>query len=83
MFVYYVNSSIMLAFGYLQSYFGIIGLKIQFKGKINKKGSVRKKTLRTIHGSLKKANVSVCADKAYAISVNLTGVIGVIVEIAY
>lgn len=70
-------------FGILNTIYNLNGIKIRFKGKIGNKGSFRKKKLVIYYGNIKKSNVFTKSDKAFSLSRNFTGLIGVTVTVAY
>lgn len=82
-FISYVRFSVRDMFGILNTVYNLRGISIRFKGKIGNKGSFRKKRSLIHYGNIRKSNVFVRADKAYSISSNFTGLIGIIVTVAY
>jgi hypothetical protein len=45
-FIYFLNLFFKKYFSFFSTYYGLKGIQYKFKGKINAKGSVRKKSLR-------------------------------------
>jgi hypothetical protein len=78
-----VSALIKKIFPFSVSNMGILGVQLIVKGKINKKGSVRKKKFSLSMGKTRYSNVNIKKSYNYGISPTETGVLGVFFLLAH
>nr|QIB71991.1 cytochrome c-type biogenesis protein CcmF_ii [Gruberia lanceolata] len=79
----FLKSSIRFLYPILKSYFGILGLKVKFKGKIGKVGSFRKKRFVIKEGIYSYSNINLRLIESRGQVFTDTGVIGLQIILSY